>query len=290
MPKAPSRDFVKSNFFEFYSNIDYATYEVEKRRLQIELLKLQNWVVKRGKRVALIFEGRDAAGKGSSIKRFTEYLMPRHFRVVELGIPTPNESKYWFRRYETQLPQPGEIVFFDRSWYNRAMIEPTMGYCTRRQYRDFMNRVLDWEERQIDAGLILIKLYLSVQKDTQLVRFQERIQNPLKHWKYSANDEKARAYWDVLTNYKEQMFARTSSPKSPWAVIGSDNKLEARLKCMLYVVANIPYEGGTEFEPLAKEHHRERFSITIDGISFNNLNYRQMQLLERLQINYNDKA
>lgn len=276
------QDFVKSKFFDFYKNIDYATYTAEKRRLQIELLKLQHWVIENGKRVALVFEGRDAAGKGSSIKRFTEFLMPRHFRVVELGIPTPQESKYWFRRYEQYFPKPGEIVFFDRSWYNRAMIEPTMGYCSKSQYRYFMSKVLDWEEKHIDQGLLLIKLYLSVNKDTQLVRFQERIQDPLKYWKYSENDEKVRAYWDRLTKYKEQMFRRTSSPKSPWVVIGSDNKLEARLKSMLYVLATIPYKDGLKFKPLMKEQKRERFSISIEGVSFNNLNYRQFKLLETL--------
>ncbi len=281
------QDFVKSKFFDFYSNIDYATYKQEKQRLQVELLKLQHWVIGNKKRVAIVFEGRDAAGKGSSIKRLTEYMMPRYFRVVELGIPTKKESKYWFRRYEQHFPNPGEIVFFDRSWYNRAMIEPTMGYCKKSQYRYFMSKVLDWEEQHIDDGLILIKLYLSVGKDTQLVRFQQRIVDPLKYWKYSKNDELVRDYWDVLTKYKEQMFARTASNKSPWVVIGSDNKLEARLKAMLYILSNIPYEAGKNFRPLAKENRRERFSITIEGVPFNNLNYRQFKILETLHGLYN---
>ena len=286
----PQNDFVKSNFFDFYRNIDYPTYKQEKQRLQIELLKLQHWVIEKGKRVALVFEGRDAAGKGSSIKRFTEFLMPKHFRVVELGIPTPQEAKYWFGRYERHFPQPGEIVFFDRSWYNRAMIEPTMGYCTKAQYRYFMSKVLDWEEKHIDNGLILIKLYLSVNKNTQLVRFQERIRDPLKYWKYSANDEKVREYWDVLTKYKEQMFERTSSDKSPWAVIGSDNKLEARLKSMLYVLSVIPYKDGLKFKPLGKEKKRKRFSITVEGVQFNNLNYRQLRLIETLSNAYHAES
>lgn len=283
----PKQDFVKSKFFDFYRNIDYLTYRQEKQRLQIELLKLQHWVIENKKRVALVFEGRDAAGKGSSIKRFIEYMMPKHVRVVELGIPTPKESKYWFRRYEQHFPQPGEIVFFDRSWYNRAMIEPTMGYCTKSQYRYFMSKVLDWEEKHIDDGLILIKMYLSVNKETQLVRFQERIVDPLKYWKYSKNDEKVREYWDTLTKYKEQMFERTSSDKSPWVVIGSDNKLEARLKAMLYVLSTIQYEGGQAFRPLTKKQKRERYGITIEGVQFNNLNYRQLKLLETLHGTYN---
>jgi len=283
----PDNDFVKSKFFDFYNHIDYPTYKQEKERLQIELLNLQHWVIANKKRVAIVFEGRDAAGKGSAIKRFTEFLMPKHFRVVELGIPSPKESKYWFHRYEQHFPQSGEIVFFDRSWYNRAMIEPTMGYCKKSQYRYFMGKVLEWEEKQIDSGLILIKLYLSVDKETQLVRFQERIVDPLKYWKYSKNDEKVREYWDVLTNYKKQMFDRTSSPKSPWVVIGSNNKLEARLKSMLYVLRAIPYSEKSPFRPLVKHSRRPRYSITIEGVSFNNLNYRQFKLLETLQALYN---
>ena len=283
----PNREFIKRHFFDFYQNIDYSTYVAEKRRLQVELLKLQHWVIENNKRVALVFEGRDAAGKGSSIKRFIEYLMTKHFRVVELGIPTPKESKYWFSRYEKHMPQPGEIVFFDRSWYNRAMIEPTMGYCTKAQYKYFMQKVLNWEEKLIDNGLILRKMYLSVSKDTQQVRFQERIVSPLKYWKYSVNDEKVREYWDVLTKYKDQMFEKTSSPESPWVVIGSNNKLESRLKSMLYVLTSIKYNpNGEPFKPLAKRKKHERYSITIEGVPFNNLNYRQFKLLHALQEAY----
>lgn len=282
----PQYDFVKSKFFDFYRNIDYPTYLHEKEALQIELLKLQHWIVEKKKRVAIVFEGRDAAGKGSSIKRFIEYMMPKDLRVVELGIPTPSESKYWFRRYEKHFPKPGEIVFFDRSWYNRAMIEPTMGYCKKSQYRYFMSKVLDWEEKHIDEGLILIKLYLSVNKETQLVRFQERKVDPLKYWKYSKNDEKVREYWDVLTKYKEQMFERTSSNKSPWVVIGSNNKLEARLKAMLYVLTAIDHDGWKDFKPLSKKTNRTRYSISIEGVPFKNLNYRQFKLLQTLHSIY----
>lgn len=276
------QDFVKTRFFDFYNNIDYHTYLGEKRRLQVELLKLQHWVIENKKRLAIVFEGRDAAGKGSSIKRFTEYMMPKHFRVVELGIPTKKESKYWFRRYEQHFPQPGEIVFFDRSWYNRAMIEPAMGYCSKSQYKYFMNKVLDWEEEHMKNDLILIKLYLSVSKDTQLYRFKERQTDELKYWKYSKNDEKVRAYWDVLTEYKAQMFRRTSSNKSPWVVINANNKLEARLKCMLYMLSRVPYEIPFKYKPLKKEKKRDRYSITVEGVQFKKLNYRQFRLLQTL--------
>ncbi len=280
-------DFVDSKFFDFYNNISYSTYLEEKRRLQVELINLQHWVINNHKRVALVFEGRDAAGKGSSIKRITEYLMPKHFNVVELEIPTPKESKNWFRRYEKHFPQEGEITFFDRSWYNRALIEPTMGYCTRAQYKYFMRKVLDWEEAQIRSGLILVKVYLSVSKDTQLFRFKERQVDPLKYWKYSENDQVAREYWDIFTKYKEQMFRKTSSLKSPWAIINSNNKLETRLKSMLYILSQIPYKQKFGFRPLQKEKKRQRFSIAIDGVAFNNLNYRQFMLMETMATLYN---
>jgi polyphosphate kinase len=280
-------DLSHNKSFDYYQNIDFATYKDEKRRLQVELLNLQHWVINNGKRVAIVFEGRDAAGKGSSIKRFTEYLMPKHFDVVELGIPTKKESRNWFRRYEKHLPQPGEITFFDRSWYNRALIEPTMGYCSKSQYKYFLSKVLDWEEKQIDEGLILIKLYLSVSKHTQLFRFKERQVNPLKYWKYSENDKAARKYWDVFTKYKEQMFERTSSDKSPWVIMSSNNKLETRLKSMLYVLSQVPYKEKFSFKPLQKDDTRQRYSITIDAVQFNNLNYRQFMLLETMAALYN---
>ena len=228
-------DYVKKKFYSAYKNLERAVYDAEKRRLQAELLNLQRWAVENKKRIAIAIEGRDAAGKGGTIKRFVEYLMPKYLRVVELGVPTKNESRNWFRRYEKQMPQKGEIVFFDRSWYNRALIEPTMGYCTERQYRYFMKRVVPWEEQLIADGLILIKFYLSVDRDTQLFRFKERIIHPLKYWKYSKNDEKARAKWEVFTNYKTQMLERTASDASPWVVINANDKMYARLACMLYL-------------------------------------------------------
>jgi polyphosphate kinase 2 (PPK2 family) len=146
-------------------------YNSEKYEIQIELLKLQEWVIKNNKRIAIVFEGRDAAGKGSTIKRFTEYLNPKGFKTVTLGIPSEYEKKHWFERYEKHLPNPGEIVFFDRSWYNRAVIEPAMGYCTEDEYNDFMNKVTDWEENLIKNGLILIKIWFSITKEKQIERF-----------------------------------------------------------------------------------------------------------------------
>ncbi len=181
-------------------------YEEEKYDIQIELLKLQEWVVKNGERIAIVFEGRDSAGKGSTIKRFTEYLNPKHYRVVALGLPTEEEKKNWFGRYEKYLPKPGEIVFFDRSWYNRAVVEPSMGYCTEEQYIDFMENVNSWEDKLSRQGVTVIKLWFSITKEKQELRFQLRQTSPLKYWKFSPNDAKVIDKWDIITKYKNQMF------------------------------------------------------------------------------------
>lgn len=273
---------IQKAVFSFYKDIGYSSYSREKKRLQVELLNLQQWILEKKKRVALVFEGRDAAGKGSTIKRFVENLMPKYLRTVELETPTAVESKRWFHRYEKHLPKPGELVFFDRSWYNRALIEPTMGYCNKSQYKYFMKKVLDWEEDLIHDGVILIKFYLSVDKSTQLYRFEERITDPLKYWKYSKNDQMVRNKWDIFTNYKEQMFARTSSRMSPWVMVNSNNKLYARLTCMLYAISHIDYRKKKRFKPLREEKLRQRYSIVVDGVPFNGLDYRQYSVLKQL--------
>lgn len=217
-------------------------YESEKYQIQIELLKLQEWAIKNGKRVAIVFEGRDAAGKGSTIKRFTEYLNPKGFKVVALGLPTEEEKKNWFARYEKHLPKPGEIVFFDRSWYNRAVVEPAMGYCTEEQYNDFMNKVVDWEEDLIKEGLILIKFWFSITQEKQIKRFELRQKSPLKYWKFSPNDAKVLDKWEIIGNFKNQMFAKTSSKMSPWVIINSNDKKIGRLNAMRYVISTIDYD------------------------------------------------
>ena len=221
-------------------------FESEKYDIQVELLKLQEWVIKNKKRVAIVFEGRDAAGKGSTIKRFTEYLNPKGFKVVALGVPTEEERNNWFGRYEKYLPNPGEIVFFDRSWYNRGVVEPAMGYCTEEQYKDFIENVLDWEESMIDDGLILIKLWFSITKEKQLLRFELRKKSPLKYWKFSPNDAKVVDKWDIITKYKNQMFNNTSSSESPWVIINSNDKRIGMLNAMRYVLWEIDYDGKNE--------------------------------------------
>jgi polyphosphate kinase 2 len=216
-------------------------YESEKYQLQVELLKLQEWVKSNGKKVAIVFEGRDAAGKGSTIKRFIEYLDPKGFKVVALGVPTEEEKNNWFQRYESHLPNAGEIVFFDRSWYNRAVVEPAMGYCSEDQYQDFMKKVVDWEEKQIRGGLVLIKFWFSITQDKQIKRFELRQSSPLKYWKFSPNDAKVLDKWEIIGNFKRQMFQQTSSRLSPWVIINSNDKKIGRLNAMRYVLSKIDY-------------------------------------------------
>jgi len=219
-------------------------YEEELKALQVELIKLQNWVYENNKRLMIIFEGRDAAGKGGSIKRFTEYLNPRKFRVVALQKPTEVEiGQFYFQRYFQHLPNPGEITFFDRSWYNRAIVEPVFDFCTQEQYKKFMKEVPEIEHALVDDGIILIKLWYSITKDNQQKRFKERMSNPLKHWKLSPVDQKAQEMWDKVTYYKEQMFSRTHTSYAPWIIVDSNDKKKARLESIRYVLSRIDYQG-----------------------------------------------
>ena len=263
-----------------YAGIEESDYQKEKRRLQIELLKIQQRVVKEGYRMAVVFEGRDAAGKGSTIKRFVENLMPQHLKVVALGVPTKSESKFWFKRYQEHFPKRGNVTFFDRSWYNRALIEPTMGYCTEQRYKYFMNKVLQWEHKHIDQGLLLTKFYLSIDRDTQLYRFEDRLSDPLTYWKFSENDLFARKKWEIFTHFKEQMFKYTSSEKSPWVVISANKKSEARLTAMLYCVRAY---GRSSFKPLTGEDVEDKHSIRIGGVKFTELSMQQMAVLKNLR-------
>ncbi len=222
-------------------------YEEELKKLQIELVKLQQWVQKNNKRVAIIFEGRDAAGKGGSIRRFTEHLNPRSMRTVALSKPTEVEQGQWyFRRYIKQLPNPGEIVFFDRSWYNRAVVEPVMGFCTKKQYKQFMVQVPEFEHMLYESGIDIIKFWFSISKEEQQKRFDSRLKNPLKRWKFSPVDQKGQEMWDDYTYYKEQMFSKTHTSYCPWIVVKTNNKLQARLESMRYVLSKFEYNNKDE--------------------------------------------
>lgn len=219
-------------------------YEQEKKLLQIELVKLQKWAKNTKQRIAIIFEGRDAAGKGGNIRRFTEHLNPRSMRLVALSKPTNVEKGQWyFSRYIQHLPNPGEIVFFDRSWYNRAVVEPVMGFCTPEQYNQFMVQLSEFEHMLYEDGVIIIKFWLSITKEEQLKRFNARMGNPLKRWKFSPVDKKGQEYWDDYTKYKEKMFSKTHTSFSPWTIVKTNNKQTARLECMRYVLSQIDYEG-----------------------------------------------
>jgi len=219
-------------------------YEEELRALQIELVKLQRWVVKENKRVAVIFEGRDAAGKGGSIRRFMEHLNPRSSRLVALNKPTSVEKGQWyFQRYIKELPNPGEIVFFDRSWYNRAVVEPVMGFCEENQYKEFLVQVPEFEHMLYEDGLIIIKFWLSISKTEQLKRFESRKQTPLKRWKFSPVDQKGQELWDSYSHYKEEMFSKTHTTYSPWMIVKTNTKKVARLGCIRHVLSQFNYEG-----------------------------------------------
>ena len=224
--------------------LETVNYENEKRLLQIELVKLQQWVKKYNKRVAVIFEGRDAAGKGGNIRRFMEHLNPRSTRLVALSKPTDVEQGQWyFRRYIQHLPNPGEIVFFDRSWYNRAVVEPVMGFCSDRQYNQFMLQLPEFEHMLYEDGVVIIKFWLSITKDEQARRFNSRMDNPLKRWKFSEVDKKGQDLWNEYTKYKELMFSKTHTNFCPWIIVKTNVKYTARLECMRYVLSQFEYEG-----------------------------------------------
>jgi polyphosphate kinase 2 len=219
-------------------------YENELRDLQIELVKLQRWIAKTNKRVAVIFEGRDAAGKGGNIRRFMEHLNPRSSRLVALNKPTSVEKGQWyFQRYIKELPNPGEIVFFDRSWYNRAVVEPVMGFCENNQYKEFMTQVPDFEHMLYEDGLIVIKFWLSISKSEQLKRFDARQKTPLKRWKFSPVDQKGQILWNSYTHYKEEMFSKSHTTYCPWMIVKTNNKKVARLESIRHVLSQFDYEG-----------------------------------------------
>ncbi len=220
------------------------TYYDELRKLQIELVKLQQWISKNKKRVVVIFEGRDAAGKGGNIRRFSEHLNPRSMRTVALTKPTEIERGQWyFERYIKELPNPGQIVFFDRSWYNRAVVEPVMGFCDQKQYRRFMSQVSEFEHMLYEDGIIIIKFWYSISKEVQQQRFDARLSNPLKRWKFSPVDEKGQLLWDMYTSYKDKMFSRTHTTYSPWVIVKANDKKSARLESMRYVLSQFEYDG-----------------------------------------------
>lgn len=221
----------------------YTKYEKELREYQAELVKLQTWVIEKKKKVVVLFEGRDAAGKGGAIRRITAHINPRHFRIVALNKPTEDEKGQWyFQRYVNQLPKPGEIVFFDRSWYNRAIVEPVNGFCTKNEYEIFMSQVNEFEKMIIQSDTYFIKFYFSITKAEQVKRFDEIRKSELKKWKMTPLDEKAQDLWDEYTKYKEVMFEKTNTKHAPWTILHANKKTLTRLAAIKHILDVIPFE------------------------------------------------
>ncbi len=253
-------------------------YEEELRNLQTELIKVQNHVKDHGLRILVLFEGRDAAGKGGTIKRFTEHMNPRGVRVVALEIPSDREQTQWyFQRYVQHLPSAGEIVLFDRSWYNRAMVDPVMEFCTDEQNKRFLKDVPLFEQLLAKDGIFLFKFYFSVSKDEQVRRFDARKTNPLKQYKVSRVDEMAQEMWDQYTIKKFQMLSETNRTIAPWTIIRSNNKKKARLNCIKYILYNLDYEGKVHESKLKPDPE-----IVISGID--ELKHMEDNLLKPIEL------
>jgi polyphosphate kinase 2 len=219
-------------------------YEDTKRLLQIELLKAQTWLAATGQRLVIGFDGRDAAGKGGTIKRFIEHLNPRGMRVIALSAPTPRERGQWFfQRYVAHLPTAGEIVLYDRSWHNRSVVEPVMGFCTDAEYEEFMRTVPQFEDMIVQSGTILVKLWFSVSRLEQLTRFTIRRIDPVRQWKLSPNDLASLDRWDEYTRAKDEMFRRTHHASAPWTVVQSNDKKRGRVEAMRFVLGQLEYPG-----------------------------------------------
>ena len=237
-------------------------YEIELKKLQIELMKMQNAMKANGQRMLIIFEGRDAAGKGGTIKRAIAHLNPRNTRVVALMKPNETELTQWyFQRYATHLPSAGEIVIFDRSWYNRAMVEPVMGFCTDEQNKRFLKDVPMFEEMLVKDGIILLKFYFSVSKDIQNKRFESRKTDPLKQYKLSPVDNLAQEYWDQYSVRKFQMLSETNRTISPWTIIRSNDKKRARINCIKHILNQLEYDKKLKAEELSPDPE-----IVVSGI------------------------
>ncbi|MFZ1814173.1 MAG: polyphosphate kinase 2 [Rhizobiaceae bacterium] len=239
-----SESAFEQSVYPYKNRMRRPTYEQSKANLQVELLKAQRWVEETGQRIVILFEGRDAAGKGGTIKRYMEHLNPRTARVVALAKPTDREKSQWyFQRYIEHLPSAGEIVMFDRSWYNRAGVERVMGFCNPNEYLEFMRETPELERMFTRSGIRLFKYWFSVTRDEQRRRFKARENDPLKQWKLSPIDKASLDKWDDYTEAKEAMFFYTDTADAPWTVVKSDDKKRARLNCMLHFLENLPYPG-----------------------------------------------
>ena len=228
-------------------SLRYVDYEKKLVKLQTELIRLQTWAIEKNERIIILFQGRDAAGKGGAIRRVTERINPRHMRIVALQKPTIDEQTQWyFQRYVEQFPKAGEIVLFDRSWYNRAVVEPVNGFCTKKQYDVFMNQVNNFEQMILESGIHLVKIYMSISKKEQAKRFEDIKSDQLKQWKMTPVDERAQELWDDYTIYKKAMFTKTNTATSPWKIIQANRKTEARANVINHILKSIPYDKSIE--------------------------------------------
>jgi len=233
--------------YPYKTKADREEYEQDKAALQVELLKLQKWVRDTGERIVMIFEGRDAGGKGGTIKRFMEHMNPRQAHVIALTVPSPREQGQWyFQRYISTLPSKGEMALYDRSWYNRGVVEPVMGFCTPEQHKLFLKQAPVFEKMLVDDGIRLYKFWFSVSREEQFRRFKSRETDTLKQWKLSPVDQDGLKRWDEFTKAKNMMFDKTCVDWAPWTVIRSDCKKRARINCMRHVLNSLPYEGKND--------------------------------------------
>ena len=249
--KLSSKDGLKAILSREPYNIDkalrYVNYLHKLEELQVELIRLQTWAIEHNERIVILFEGRDAAGKGGAIRRITERINPRHMRIVALPKPTEEQKTQWyFQRYVEQFPKAGELVLFDRSWYNRAVVEPVNGFCSEQEYKVFMKQVNGFEKMILQSGIRLVKIYMSISKKEQQKRFDDIKNDPLKQWKMTRVDERAQELWDDYTVYKKKMFKKTNTELSPWKIIRANRKTEARIECIEHILDSIPYDKNTE--------------------------------------------
>ena len=238
------KHFFKEEDMTVAKALSILNYEDKLKKLQEELIKLQQWVEAKGEKLVIVFEGRDAAGKGGAIRRITQHLNPREFNVVALPKPTPEENEQWyFQRYIKNLPRSGQITFFDRSWYNRAVVEPVNGFCTEEEYRIFMNQVNGFEQMLVESGVRLVKFYFSINKAEQERRFNDIKSSPVKKWKFSPVDQTALERWDDYTLYKTKMFDKTNTEIAPWIIIKANKKSKARVEVIEKLLELVPYKN-----------------------------------------------
>ena len=230
--------------YDYQKALHLTKFDLEMRGLHEELIKLQNWVIDKKQKVIIIFEGRDAAGKGSAIRKISERINPRHYRVVALPKPTEEEQGQWyFQRFVNRLPGPGEIVFFDRSWYNRAMVEPVNGFCSKKEYKDFMSKVNEFEHMILDENTHLIKFYFSISKNEQARRFKKIKKDPLKKWQMSPVDKKAQKLWEAYTKYEKKMLAKTDNDFAPWTILDANTATHVQINATKHILKTIRYSS-----------------------------------------------